>query len=84
LSAALNLWLKLARETGHFRSYTAQSGFYQSDAAEANILRLAIPLEYGVYPMISGHKNRFAIKFIDFKTNQASSLDINFELAVCN
>ncbi|MEI8634123.1 cell division protein ZapD [Vibrio sp. PP-XX7] len=83
LSAALNLWLRLARETGHFQSYIAHSGFYQSDAEEANILRLQIPLEYGVYPMISGHKNRFAIKFIEFKTNQACSSDIHFELSVC-
>ncbi|QMV13320.1 cell division protein ZapD [Vibrio spartinae] len=83
LSSALSLWLKLARETGQYRAYTAKSGFYQSDAEGANILRLMIPLEYGVYPMISGHKNRFAIKFIEFETNQASASDIQFELAVC-
>ncbi len=56
LSNALKLWLKLTRETGHYRSRMASNGFYQSDAEDANILRLAIPLEYGMYPMISGHK----------------------------
>lgn len=80
---ALTLWLKLTRETGSFKPRVAQSGFFQSDAEDANILRLSIPLEYGVYPMISGHKNRFAIKFIDFKTGQASSEEIPFDLAVC-
>ncbi|EGR0669952.1 cell division protein ZapD [Vibrio vulnificus] len=84
LSDALNLWLKLAREAGHFRSQTALNGFFQSDAEEANILRLHIPMEYGVYPMISGHKNRFAIKFINFETGQACSQDVHFELAVCS
>ncbi|EEY98910.1 hypothetical protein VOA_002739 [Vibrio sp. RC586] len=83
LSNALKLWLKLTRETGHYRSRMASNGFYQSDAEDANILRLAIPLEYGVYPMISGHKNRFAIKFIDFHNGQACTQDIAFDLAVC-
>ncbi len=83
LSAALDLWLKLSRETGHFKHQLARTGFYQSDAEEANILRLDIPLHYGVYPMISGHKNRFAIKFIEFSSGQACTQDIEFELAVC-
>ncbi|GIA18887.1 cell division protein ZapD [Vibrio cholerae] len=83
LANALKLWLKLTRETGHYRSRMASNGFYQSDAEDANILRLAIPLEYGVYPMISGHKNRFAIKFIDFHNGQACTQDIAFDLAVC-
>ncbi len=84
LADALEMWLKLARETGMFKSHIATNGFYQSDAEDANILRLSIPLHFGVYPMISGHKNRFAIKFIDFQTGQACSDDIDFELAVCS
>jgi len=84
LAEALKLWLKLTRETGHFRSIQANSGFYQSDADEANILRLEIPMSFGVYPMISGHKNRFAIKFIEFESGQASVANIEFKLAVCS
>jgi len=84
LADALKLWLKLTRETGSFRNREAKAGFYQSDAEEANILRLSIPLEYGVYPMISGHKNRFAIKFIEFNSGQASTQNIEFDLAVCS
>ncbi|WGV99891.1 cell division protein ZapD [Vibrio sp. YMD68] len=84
LSDALTLWLKLARETGYAKAQLATNGFFQSDAEDANILRLEIPLQYGVYPMISGHKNRFAIKFIDFKSGQACTQDIQFSLAVCS
>ena len=84
LADALTLWLKLTRETGHFRNHTAQAGFYQSDADEANILRLEIPMQFGVYPMISGHKNRFAIKFIEFGSGQASTANVEFNLAVCS
>ncbi|MCK6262339.1 cell division protein ZapD [Vibrio sp. ZSDE26] len=84
LSDALTLWLKLARETGYNQPQMANNGFFQSDAEDANILRLEIPLQYGVYPMISGHKNRFAIKFIEFKSGQACTQDIQFTLAVCS
>ncbi|GLT20149.1 cell division protein ZapD [Vibrio zhanjiangensis] len=84
LTDALNLWLRLTRETGHFHQQEARAGFYQSDAEDANILRLEIPMEYGVYPMISGHKNRFAIKFIFFASGQASCDNIEFRLAVCS
>ncbi len=83
LSNALKLWLRLTRETGRFQALVAQNAFFQSDAEEANILRLNIPMHYSVYPMISGHKNRFAIKFIDFKSGQAYTGDIEFDLAVC-
>ncbi|MDR9828462.1 cell division protein ZapD [Vibrio sp. FNV 38] len=84
LKNALNLWLKLTRETGLYHKQHANNGFFQSDADEANILRLSIPLHYGAYPMISGHKSRFAIKFLDFRTGQAINQDIAFELAVCS
>ncbi|WP_162063471.1 cell division protein ZapD [Vibrio taketomensis] len=83
LSNALRLWLRLTRETGYSQIIVAHNAFYQSDAEEANILRLNIPMHYSVFPMISGHKNRFAIKFIEFKTGQAYTGDIQFELAVC-
>ena len=81
---SLKLWLRLTRETGAFHTVWAKSGFYQSDADEANILRLNLPLDVGVYPMISGHKNRFAIKFIEFESGQASCSEFEFELAICS
>jgi cell division protein ZapD len=84
LSESLNLWLQLCRETGYMQPQIARNGFFQSDAEEANILRLNIPLESGAYPMISGHKNRFAIKFMSFETGQAYSGDVEFELAICS
>lgn len=84
LSDALNLWLKLTRETGQFKPRVGRAGFYQSDAEKANILRLQIPMDHGVYPMVSGHQNRFAIKFMSFENGQACSQDVEFEIAVCN
>ncbi|MBD1555391.1 cell division protein ZapD [Vibrio sp. S9_S30] len=83
LTSALHLWLQLTRETGYEKPIIARAGFFQSDAEEANILRLNIPLEYGVYPMISGHKNRFAIKFMSFGSGQAYPHDVEFDLTIC-
>lgn len=80
---ALELSLKLIRETGQYKSQIARNGFYQSDAEDASILRLEIPLDTSVFPMISGHKNRFAIKFMNFETGLAYSQDVEFRLAVC-
>ncbi|SJN36334.1 hypothetical protein FM109_14040 [Vibrio casei] len=83
LHNALALLLKLIREIGLYKPQVARNGFFQSDAEEANILRLDIPLDLGIYPMISGHKNRFAIKFMSFETGMAYSQDIEFKLAIC-
>lgn len=83
LHHALELLLKLIRETGRDKPQIARNGFFQSDANDASVLRLEIPSEFGVYPMISGHKNRFVIKFISFDSGMAYSQDVEFTLAVC-
>ena len=83
LSDALSLWLRLTRETAHFEPQIARNGFMQSDMENANLLRLEIPIEYGAYPMISGHKSRFALRFMSFETNKNCEKDIEFTLAVC-
>ncbi len=84
LMNALHLWLKLTRETGRFKPQIARSGLLQSEAEEANIIRLNIPMHYGVYPMVSGHKSRFTVKFIAFESGQAYPNDVEFELAICS
>ncbi|OEF24968.1 cell division protein ZapD [Vibrio rumoiensis] len=83
MNNALDLLLKLIREIGRYKPQVANNGFFQSEADEANILRLQVPLKRGVYPMISGHKNRFAIKFMNFETGMAYSQDVEFDLAIC-
>ena len=83
LHGALELLLKLTRETAHYKPQIARNGFFQSDAYDANILRLEIPTDLSIYPMISGHKNRFVIKFINFETSMAYRQDVEFKLAVC-
>ena len=60
-----------------------RNGFMQSEMENSNLLRLEIPIEQGVYPMISGHKSRFALRFMSFETNKNCEKDIEFTLAVC-
>lgn len=83
LSDALSLWLRLTRETARFEPQIARNGFMQSEMENANLLRLEIPIDNGVYPMISGHKSRFALRFMSFETNKNCEKDIEFMLAVC-
>lgn len=84
LNHGLQQWLNLTRSSSQMKPQIARGGFFQSDAEEANMVRLQFSQDYGVYPMVSGHKNRFVIKFINFETGQASNQDIEFELAVCS
>ncbi|WP_318483919.1 cell division protein ZapD [Photobacterium leiognathi] len=83
LQDALNLWLKLIRETAQYKTHHARNGFFQYDAEDACLLRLEICAEDGVYPMISGHRNRFAIRFSPFTEGEPVASDLEFKLAIC-
>ena len=50
---------------------SVKNGFYQQDAEGANLLRIIIPSEYNAFPMVSGHKSRFAIRFMAFDDSVA-------------
>ncbi|WP_299019109.1 cell division protein ZapD [uncultured Photobacterium sp.] len=83
LTEALNLWLRLTRESGHFQPQVARSGFFQYEAEDASLLRLEICPSHGVYPMISGHRNRFAIRYLPFEEGTSIAEAIEFKLAIC-
>ncbi|WP_064601881.1 cell division protein ZapD [Photobacterium sp. J15] len=83
LTEALNLWLRLTRESGHLQPQVARKGFFQHEAEDATLLRLDICPSYGVYPMISGHRNRFAIRFLPFDEGASIAEAIEFKLAIC-
>ncbi|WP_370444982.1 cell division protein ZapD [Photobacterium sp. GB-36] len=83
LNEALNLWLKLTRESAQYKTNHARNGFFQYDAEDACLLRLEICAKDGVYPMISGHRTRFAIRFSPFVEGDPVASDIEFKLAIC-
>ncbi|HIF9239557.1 TPA: cell division protein ZapD [Photobacterium damselae] len=83
LSQALNLWLRLIRDSSQYKPQVSRNGFFQYDTSDANLLRLEICPSYDVYPMISGHRSRFAIRFLPFTEEGKVAETIEFKLAIC-
>ena len=68
VSNALALVLSLARTSSASREVTASGGFYQealSTDAPAQLVRVGMNGNAHLFPEISGHKNRFSIRFMD-------------------
>lgn len=88
ISDAIEITLSFLRERGRFAETTATNGFYQGIAEDKNeLIRVYSATDKGYYPMLSGNKYRYAIRFMLFtpKENASSAVDvdINFKLASC-
>lgn len=84
LTATLSLILDLIRNAAPFRRQTSLNGFYQDNGEDADLLRLKLPLEDRLYPQISGHKSRFAIRFLPLDSEHGVVPErLDFELACC-
>lgn len=84
LNQALTLILDLIRNSAPFRKQTSLNGFYQDNGEDADLLRLQLPLDEQLYPQISGHKSRFAIRFMPLDSDNGVVPErLDFELACC-
>ena len=84
LTQALTLILDLIRNSAPFRKQTSLNGFYQDNGEDADLLRLQLPLGLQLYPQISGHKSRFAIRFMPLDSDNGVVPErLDFELACC-
>lgn len=84
LTQALNLVLDLIRNSAPFRKQTSLNGFYQDNGDDADLLRLILTLDSQLYPQISGHKSRFAIRFMPLDSEHGLVPErLDFELACC-
>ncbi|WBU48637.1 cell division protein ZapD [Kosakonia pseudosacchari] len=84
LRATLSLILDLIRNAAPFRRQTSLNGFYQDNGEDADLLRLQLPLKDRLYPQISGHKSRFAIRFMPLDSENGLVPErLDFELACC-
>lgn len=84
LENSLSLIMNLIRQSSGFSHCHSQKGFYQDTAEGADLLRLRISQEYEIYPQISGHKHRYAIRFLSLLGDEHSIPDVlPFELACC-
>lgn len=76
--------LQITRSTADFHPQVAPAGFYQGNSEHAlTLIRVQLTAEQGCYPTISGHKNRYAIHFVDFEQQKHTDKDITFQLSAC-
>jgi len=81
---ALDLILDIVRNSVPYRKQTSLNGFYQNNSDEADLLRLKLNTSEPIYPQISGHKNRFAIRFMPVDAEHGIIPErLDFELACC-
>ena len=80
---ALNLWLHLVRQSAQYQPQSAHNGFFQNDASLSCLLRIEIDASYGVFPVISGHRSHFSIRFSPYEEGTTVATNIDFKLAIC-
>lgn len=80
----LTICMQLIRQAGIFKPFECTTNFYQDNKEEAELLRIRVPHHARIYPQVSGHKSRYAIRFITFESGSKDKLsNVEFELACC-
>lgn len=84
LKDALDQVLELIRHSGAFRPQISLNGFFQDNAVDADLIRLQLDIALQLYPQVSGHKTRYAIRFLPLDSeNGQTPARLTFELACC-
>jgi len=89
IQTAVNLTLRLIRQSSPFELHVAHEGFYQAalDAqAPCQLVRVGVPRASGVYPVISVGRHGVSIRFYTLNIAERSfqtKEDIRFQLACC-
>ncbi len=86
IEKAVQLKLTLMREQSSFSDMTLTSGFMQGSSEQPlAMLRIKVPKESSVYPVISGHKQRFTVRFMPLPgvSNTQSIQSVQLEIARC-
>ena len=86
IEKAVQLKLTLMREQSSFSDMTLTSGFMQGSSEQPlAMLRIKVPKESSVYPVISGHRQRFTVRFMPLPgvSNTQSIQSVQLEIARC-
>jgi cell division protein ZapD len=83
LETALTLFLKIKRSQGIHSQQTAVNGFYQGEVENCSFVIIEVDKKQAVYPMISGHKKRYSVRFISSDSEVNASQDISFQQIYC-
>lgn len=81
IAEVMGFLLSMLREQSVAEQVIAHGGFYQGQREGCVMLRIKIDGGIKGFPTISGHKNRFAIKFMSLEG--AITNDLNFTLTCC-
>lgn len=83
LQQALLLYLKIKRSQGTVSMQTALNGFYQGEVPNSGFVSIEIATEFAVYPMMSGHKDKYSIRFMRSDIENQLSENIEFKQICC-
>jgi cell division protein ZapD len=86
---AVDLLLNLIRGSAIAESASAEAGFYQRSLPSnvaAQLVRVRLPADAGVFVEISGGKHRFTVRFLDCEDWEHPAQvehDVTFDLTIC-
>ena len=85
---SLSMLLSFLREKTRFQKIVSKSGFYQGTVEDKiELVRIQCNRAEGIYPVVSGSRNRYGIKFMQLNpesgTSSAVTDTIEFQLACC-
>jgi cell division protein ZapD len=83
LEKALTLFLKIKRSQCICTEQIAHAGFYQGETEHSGFITIKVKKDQAVYPMISGHKDRFSLRFISVTEANDSASNIPFQQIIC-
>ncbi|WAJ69815.1 cell division protein ZapD [Catenovulum adriaticum] len=86
LKTIIELDLKMIRERGQFTPILAENGLYTDTVENVELLQIKMPVESYYYPMVSGHKSRFSIRFMENSREHVKSAcqqQVSFLLSAC-
>lgn len=84
LKQNLDLLLNFIRQSAHFTTHSCTKGFYQGTSEGADLLRVRLPLSAGLYPQISGLRNRYTLRFLPLNSDENLVTDpLFFDIACC-
>lgn len=88
VETSIEMLMSFLRERGKFTSILGKNGFYQGNVEDKlELVRVKCDNTKGYYPVLSGNKHRYGIKFMllfpEEGTTGAISDNVEFELASC-
>lgn len=88
IQESLQITMSFLRERGKFSETTAQRGFYQGNADEKiELIRVYCTIDENFYPILSGNKYRYVIRFVQFAPEKEEQLpvesDVKCKIAFC-